>query len=159
MKYIKLIIIAVIIIAVDQMTKRIIINNFSLFESVSVIDGFFNLIYLQNPGGAFSFFAEKSVLLRNIIFKILPMIVIFLLFVFYKTVPSSYKFLNFGLSLIISGAIGNLIDRFVFGFVIDFLDFYIKNIHWPAFNVADSAISIGIVMVLISSFTKKSSFA
>ena len=156
MKYIKLILIAAIVITEDQIKKKIIIDNFSLFESVSVIDGFFNITYLQNPGGAFSFFAEKSVLLRNIIFKILPIIVIFLLFIFYKTIPTSYKFLIFGLSLIISGAVANLIDRFIFGFVIDFLDFYVKNIHWPAFNIADSAISIGIAIVLIDTlFGKK----
>ncbi len=159
MKYIKLIIIAALIITADQITKQMIINNFFVFESVPVIDGFFNLTYLQNPGGAFSFFAEKSVLLRSVIFKILPIIVICFLFLFYKTVPASSKLLTFGLSFIISGAIANLIDRFVFGFVIDFLDFYVNNIHWPAFNIADSAISVGIVMVLIGSFTKKSSFA
>ncbi|MBW1617032.1 MAG: signal peptidase II [Deltaproteobacteria bacterium] len=158
MKYIKLIIIAALIITADQITKQMIINNFFVFESVPVIDGLFNITYLQNLGGAFSFFADKSILLRSVIFKILPIIVIFFLFLFYKTVPSSSKFLTFGLSFIISGAIANLIDRFVFGFVIDFLDFYVNNIHWPAFNIADSAITVGIVMVLIGSFTDKSAF-
>ena len=155
MKYIKLIIIAVIIISTDQITKQIIKNSISLFETIPIIDGFFNLTYLKNPGGAFSFFANQSPLLRNVMFKMLPIIAIFLLFTFYKTVSAGYKLLTYGLALVISGAASNLIDRFIFGFVIDFLDFYVKNIHWPAFNVADSAICVGIALILIDALFGK----
>ena len=148
-KYIKLFITAGIVILSDQITKSIVLNNIPLFSSLTVIDGFFNLTHLQNPGGAFSLFANQSFLLRKFFFIALPLILLVFLFYFYRSISDTQKYLAFGISLIIGGALGNLIDRFRFGKVTDFLDFYIKDIHWPSFNLADSSIFVGITIFML----------
>jgi signal peptidase II len=145
-KYIKLLIIAGLIIAADQLTKALIVNYLPLHSSISVIPGFFNLTHINNPGGAFGFLANQSSVLRDIIFLFISSLAVCLVFWFYKKTPPSHPFLASGFALIFGGAIGNLIDRIRFGKVVDFLDFFIGNLHWPAFNIADSSISIGIVI-------------
>jgi len=142
-KYIKLLYIAGLVIIADQITKTLILNGMPLYHSINIIPGFFNLTHIHNPGGAFGFFANQSPLFRQILFVFVSSLAVFLIFIFYNNTPRSQPFLATGLAMVIGGAIGNLVDRIRFGKVVDFLDFYIANTHWPAFNVADSAISIG----------------
>ncbi len=154
-KYIKLAIIAGLIIAADQITKTLIYNFLPLHQSISVIPGFFNITHIHNPGGAFGFMSDQSPQLRNIVFLFISSLAVGLIFWFYKKTPQSHPVLAFGFALIFGGAIGNLIDRIRFGWVVDFLDFFIGNLHWPAFNVADSAISIGIFIFVLHLLFKK----
>lgn len=154
-KYLKLVIIAGLVIVIDQITKLIVSRNMELFYSIPVIPGFFSITFIHNTGGAFGFMADMSPVFRIILFNFMPLFAIFFIFYFYKKTPETYSMLRTGFSLILGGAIGNMIDRFRFGKVVDFLDFYIGNIHWPAFNAADSAISIGIGIFIFHIIFKK----
>jgi signal peptidase II len=118
-----------------------------LYQSIPVVEGFFNLTHIQNPGGAFGFLSDQSPFIRKTFFLVISSVVAVLIFFFYRNTPASHRFLSAAFALIFGGAIGNLIDRFRFGKVIDFLDFYVAQYHWPAFNVADSAITVGIVIL------------
>ena len=146
-KYVKLVLIAGVVIILDQITKAIILNTMPLHDSIPVIDGFFNITHIHNRGGAFGIFAGASSGVRTILFLVISTFAAFFVLYFYSTLPKSHKFLAFGFALIFGGAVGNLIDRIRFGEVVDFLDFYIGNSHYPAFNVADSAITIGITIL------------
>jgi len=115
-----------------------------LNHQIPVLDGFFNLTYIQNPGGAFGFMAGLDAAWRKIIFLVVSSAAVGLVLYFYAKTPQAYSWLAAAFALIFGGAIGNLIDRFRFGTVIDFLDFYIGQWHWPAFNLADSAITVGV---------------
>jgi signal peptidase II len=154
-KYIKLAVVAGLTIAADQVTKAFILQYLPLHRSISVIPGFFNLTHIKNPGGAFGFLANQSSQLRSIIFLFISTLAVCLVFWFYKKTPHSHPLLASGFALIFGGAIGNLIDRIRFGEVVDFLDIFIGNLHWPAFNVADSAISIGIAIFALHLLLKK----
>ena len=154
-KYLRLAVIAGLVVILDQITKAAILNTISLYQSISVIPGFFSLTHIQNPGGAFGFLSHHSSSLRNIVFLLISSMAIGLIFFFYKNTPKTHPFLATGLSLIFGGAIGNLVDRIRFGKVVDFLDFYIGSYHWPAFNVADSAISVGVCIFFFHLLFKK----
>lgn len=143
-KYSRLIFIAALVMIFDQITKTIVLNSIPLYQSIAVIPGFFKLTHIQNPGGAFGFLAGQSSGIRHIVFIVLSSLAICLIFYFYRRTPRSHPLLAGGFALILGGAVGNLIDRIRFEKVIDFLDFYIGVHHWPAFNLADSAISVGI---------------
>jgi signal peptidase II len=140
---------------VDQLTKTIVSTSFDLFESKVVIPGFFNLTYIKNRGAIFGFFSTNQsfwvyALLTMASLAALGLVVYY----FYKT-PSSERFLKISLSLIMAGALGNLTDRLLRGSVVDFLDFYVKRWHWPFFNVADSCITVGAILLLYIFFFKK----
>ena len=154
-KYLKLTIIAGAVIILDQITKAVILYSLPLHHSISVIPGFFSITHIQNPGGAFGFMANQSSALRSIIFLFFSSLAICLIFYFYKKTPEKYSLLAMGLALIFGGAIGNLIDRIRFWKVVDFLDFYVGDLHWPAFNIADSAISIGMAIFVYHFVFKK----
>ncbi|WP_413909358.1 signal peptidase II [Desulfobacula sp.] len=136
------------VIFVDQITKYIIKINLSLYDNIIVIEKFFNITHILNPGGAFGFLASQSPEIRKFIFLFMSSIVALFVLWFYKKCEENFVFLSYGLALIFGGAVGNLIDRFKYGKVVDFLDFYIGSLHWPAFNVADSAISIGMGILI-----------
>ena len=154
-KYIKLAVVAGLIIAADQFTKALVLQYLPLHHSISVIPGFFNLTHINNPGGAFGFLADQSSQLRNFLFLFVSSLAVCLVFWFYKKTPQSHPLLASAFAMIFGGAIGNLIDRIRFGMVVDFLDFFIGNLHYPAFNIADSAISIGIVIFALHLLLKK----
>ena len=132
---------ATTVIVLDQITKAAIVAKFFIHESYTIINGFFNLVYVMNPGAAFGFLANASATFRYFFFIGITVAVI-LLIIYYimKSKPQNMLYGDI-LTLIFAGAVGNLIDRIRFGAVVDFLDFYIGTWHWPAFNVADSAIS------------------
>ena len=134
----------------DQVTKQLVVSNFELFQSVNVLP-FFNLTYVQNPGAAFSFLADQDGWQRWF-FTVIAAVASIVFGVWLAKTPKNQVLLNIAVALMLSGALGNLIDRVLFGYVIDFLDFYIGNKHWPAFNVADSMIFIGAALMIIDSF-------
>ncbi|MFA4915851.1 MAG: signal peptidase II [Syntrophales bacterium] len=146
-KYLFFFVTTVPIILLDQITKAYISSTMPLHESFVVIEGFFNITYIRNPGAAFGFLRCASPAFRHIFF--LSAGTIALLLILYYIRKSRELPLTFALSLILSGAVGNLIDRVRFGDVVDFLDVYIGTYHWPAFNVADSAISIGATILIL----------
>ncbi|KUG22870.1 lipoprotein signal peptidase [hydrocarbon metagenome] len=139
---------AAVIVALDQITKAAIVEKFSLHESHSVIDGLFNIVYVMNPGAAFGFLADASELFRRIFFTGITVTVILLIIYYIVKSKLQNTLYLISLTLIFSGAVGNLIDRIRYGAVVDFLDVYIGTAHWPAFNVADSSISIGAVLMI-----------
>jgi signal peptidase II len=143
------------VILTDQVTKQLIMATLSLHESVVVIDNFFNITHVLNPGGAFGFLADQPQAVRKIVFLVLSSMVAVFICWFYSRVARTHIFLSYGLALIFGGAAGNLIDRFRYGHVVDFLDVYIGAVHWPAFNVADSAISIGMAILIYHVVCKK----
>ena len=136
------------VVFADQITKYIIKINLALYDNIIVIEKFFNITHILNPGGAFGFFASQPLEVRKFIFLFMSSVVAIFVLWFYKRCAADFIFLSYGLALIFGGAIGNLIDRFRYGKVVDFLDFYIGSAHWPAFNVADSAISIGMCILI-----------
>jgi signal peptidase II len=147
-KYFRLLIVAGLVLVIDQISKMIIFEILPLYGTVSVIPGFFNITHVHNPGGAFGFLAGHSKAWRHFVFLFISGLAIVLVIYYYHKTPNSYILLSLGFALILGGAIGNMIDRVRLGIVIDFLDVYIGNSHWPAFNVADSAISIGIIIFI-----------
>ncbi len=148
-KYFWLAVIAGGIVIADQVTKHIILQEVGLHASIPVIPGFFHITHIQNPGGAFGFLANQSAMVRGILFLFVSTLAVGLVLWFYHKTPPTHRWLAAGFALIVGGAIGNLIDRVRFGKVVDFLDFFIRGWHWPAFNVADSAITIGITIFII----------
>ncbi len=154
-KYKKLAVISGLIVIFDQTTKAVILFTLPLYNSITVIPGFFSITHIRNKGGAFGFLANQSSDLRAIFFLFASSLAICLIFYFYKNTPKTHSLLATGFALIFGGAIGNMIDRIRFGEVVDFLDLYIGNLHWPAFNVADSAISIGIIIFAFHICSKK----
>jgi signal peptidase II len=154
-KYIRLIVVAGLVVVADQISKALIIKYLPLHESIPVIAGIFDITHILNPGGAFGLMANMSVIVRTVIFLFVSSLAVGLIFYFYIKTPSGYFLLATGFALIFGGAIGNLIDRVRLGMVVDFLDFYLGKYHWPAFNIADSAITVGIFIFLYHLLFKK----
>jgi len=148
-KTIKLLLIAGVIVLLDQFTKALVLRYLPLYHSIAVIPGFFDLTHVQNPGGAFGFLSASDPRLRRVVFLFISFLAVVLILWFYFKTPSTHPYLAAAFGMIIGGAAGNLVDRVRFGKVTDFFDFYVGNLHWPAFNIADSAITIGIGIFLL----------
>lgn len=138
-----------VLVALDQLTKLYIHTHFQLGESSQVLPPIFSLTYVRNFGAAFGFLAESHPTFREIFFLSIPPIAMIIIINILRGISESEKWQIFALSSIFGGAIGNYIDRLRFGYVIDFLDFHIKEYAWPAFNVADSAIVVGVSILLL----------
>jgi signal peptidase II len=139
----------IVVLVADQMTKALIVDAMRLYESWEIIPGFFNLVYVTNSGAAFSFLADINSPWRHYFFLCIGAVALVGLSVAYWKLRKENGLYSWALALIAGGAAGNLIDRVRFGSVIDFLDFYLGSYHWPAFNVADSAICIGVALFLL----------
>ncbi len=139
---------AAVIIALDQITKSAVMARFSLHETLTVIPGLFNLVYIMNPGAAFGFLADASPTFRYVFFIGVTILAAGLIVYYLVKSNPRNRLLAGSLTLIFGGAVGNLIDRIRFGAVVDFLDVYLGASHWPAFNVADSAITVGAVLMI-----------
>lgn len=137
-----------VLVALDQLTKIYIHTHFQLGESLQIFPPIFNFTYVRNYGAAFGFLSESHPGFREIFFLSIPPIAMIIIINILRGVPESEKWQVFALSSIFGGAIGNYIDRLRFGYVIDFLDFHIKEYSWPAFNIADSAIVVGVCILL-----------
>lgn len=142
-----------LIIIVDQITKYVASSMLLMHEPVAVLP-FFNFTLMHNTGAAFSFLADQEGWQRWF-FAALALVVSIVLAVWLYRLKTHEKSLALALSLVLGGAIGNLIDRVYYGYVIDFIDVYYNTSHWPAFNIADSAISVGAVMLVIDTFRNK----
>lgn len=145
--------IATIVLLLDQLTKITILKLFHYGESVPVT-GFFNLVLVYNKGAAFSFLAASGGWQRYLFTAIDIGAAVFIIHLLRKH-PGQRMFC-WALALILGGAIGNVIDRVVYGHVIDFLDVYVGNWHWPAFNLADSAICVGAVLFVVDELRRVS---
>ena len=144
------------LVALDQLTKLVIIDNFRLGESKEVLKNIFNITRVHNPGAAFGFLAGLPEQYREPFFLIVPVITLLIILAIFSKLLESQLLSIYSLSLIVAGAIGNLIDRIRLGYVVDFLDFHWQyKAHFPAFNVADSAISAGVFILLLSIFLEK----
>jgi signal peptidase II len=133
----------------DQATKAFIHSTMSLYSSRVMIDGFLSITYVRNPGAAFGFLAQAPPFFRSVFFVLVTLLAIGMILYYLITSRADQPGLVLALSLIFSGALGNLIDRLRFGEVIDFIDVYFRSHHWPAFNVADSAISVGAMIMIL----------
>jgi signal peptidase II len=140
------------VIVFDQLSKWWINSNFFLYESREVIPGFFNITFVTNTGAAFGLLAGWETVWRQVFFVGVSLFALVALFFAYRHFRNEGRLAVYGLALVAGGAVGNLIDRLRFGWVIDFLDFYLGSYHWPAFNVADAGITIGVGFLLLSSF-------
>jgi len=138
----------VAIVVLDQLTKIIVDQSMPLHQSTPIIDGLFNLTYVRNTGAAFGIFAGSAEIFRRPFLILVSILASVFIIVMMKRLAEKETGLVIGLSFILGGAIGNLIDRVIYGEVIDFLDFYWRNYHWPAFNIADSFITIGVGIML-----------
>lgn len=152
-KYLILLLLAPVVLIIDQLTKFYIDRTMKLYQSIPVVDGLFSITYLRNKGAAFSFLSNAS---WRIPFFILAtfIAIVAIIIAFYK-LRDDQRFAAFSLTLILSGALGNLIDRIRLGEVIDFLDVYWRSHHWPAFNVADSAICVGVALLALDMFLEE----
>jgi len=140
-KWIYLITVPSVIILLDFFTKRLIVSNFRLTDSFSLLP-FLKIVYVENTGAAFGIFKY----LGNNVFIFFSIAAIIVILIYKSKIPIGLEF--FSLSLILGGAIGNLIDRLTKGKVIDFIDFFVGKWHWPAFNIADSALTVGMVLFI-----------
>lgn len=137
------------VIVLDIWTKHLVLQRIDLHEAIPVIPNFFQLVHVRNTGAAFGIGANAASKLVPLLLNV-GAIAVFLVVVMYALRSAvTDRLLQTGLHLILGGAIGNLLDRFRFGYVVDFLDVYIGRHHWPAFNVADSAICIGIGLLFL----------
>ena len=150
--YLFLFIISSALIVIDQYTKFMVTLHIPLNYSIRVVEGFFNLTHIRNSGVAFGIFSgQQSELKPYLLIFVSVVAIVAILAIFHQTAKEK-RFVRTGLILIFSGAIGNLIDRVIHKEVIDFVDFFIKNHHWPAFNVADSCITIGVLFMAVDMF-------
>jgi len=138
------------VVVLDQATKAWITHSFALYESVAVIPGFFNLTYLTNKGAAFGFLAGQNGAWRHLLFLVLGAVALVVIVIAWYRLRFAHRLYAISLPMIAGGALGNLIDRVRLGSVVDFLDVFVGSHHWPAFNVADSAICVGVGLFLLA---------
>jgi len=142
-----------LVVVVDQLTKLWVAAAMRLYESIEILP-FFQLTYVRNQGAAFSFLSNAGGWQRWF-FMALSITASIAICFWLARIPRNRKWEAAALALIVGGAVGNLIDRVAYGYVIDFLDVYYQTWHWPAFNVADSAITVGVCMLLIDGLRKQ----
>ena len=151
-KYIILIGFSALIIALDQLVKMYVHLHFHLGESVPVLEGYFNITYVRNPGAAFGFLGQSHPTFREYFFLLMPPVALLIILAILRGVNDRDYWQIFALSSVFGGAVGNYIDRLQFRYVIDYLDFHWREMYtWPAFNIADMAIvcGVGVLMVLM----------
>ena len=141
---------SLLVLIVDQVSKVTVASSMHLYESIALVPSF-QLTYVHNPGAAFSFLSDAGGWQRWF-FIALSSVVSVLISIWLVRLPTGLRWQAAGLALVLGGAVGNLVDRVLYGYVIDFLDIYYRSWHWPAFNVADAAITIGAVILLVDSF-------
>jgi signal peptidase II len=148
-KWARLLRVSLPVLVLDQIAKAWILSAVPLHSGISVIPGFFNIMHVRNTGGAFSMFAQAPTAVRLLLFVGMTLAAVGVLLYMYWTTPAREKWFLSALALVLGGAAGNLADRLRFGNVVDFLDFYIGSLHWPAFNVADSAVTVGVCVLAV----------
>lgn len=136
-------------VLMDRWTKLLIQRRFDLNESISVVDGFFNITYVRNTGVAFGIFSSISSPAKSVLLSVFTACAAVVVVTYSVRSPVRNRLLQIALSLILGGALGNLYDRLAYGYVVDFLEFYAGSYHWPSFNVADTAISTGVALLAL----------
>ncbi len=131
----------------DRLTKRMVVDIIGLDQTMPVVGSFFNLTHVHNTGAAFGIFARAGDHARAPFFILTTVAALVLLGYFVARTDKTEKLVLTGLALIIGGACGNLTDRVLYGYVIDFIDWHVGTLHWPAFNIADSGITVGIIIL------------
>ena len=137
------------IVALDQATKLLVDRWMDLHESHQVIDGFLRLTYVRNRGAAFGILSDADLPFQAALFSLLSLAALGAIALYAWRLPAESRLPKAALALIMGGAVGNLIDRMRLGYVIDFVDAHLGTYHWPAFNVADSAITVGVVLLIL----------
>lgn len=145
-----------IVIILDQATKFLVEQKMALWQSIEIIPNFFHLTHVRNTGAAFGFLAGIRSPGRTLFFVFFSLLAIGGIIYLLRGLRPDQRSMIFSLSLILGGAIGNLLDRLRLGEVIDFLDLHWYDWHWPAFNIADSAISVGVFLLFLQMLQKKS---
>jgi len=139
------------IVCADQVTKALVQQSMALHETRPLLEGFLSLTHVRNRGAAFGLLSDADLPFQAALFSIVSIAALVAIAVYAFRLPPKSTLPRAGLALILAGAIGNLIDRALLGYVIDFVDVYWRSHHWPAFNLADSAISVGVALLLLDS--------
>ncbi len=139
-------------LAFDQLSKYLVARNLNLYQVVEVIPGFFNLTRVHNRGAIFGFLGNSGSPLALIFLNAGALMAFSVVTYYFLKTPPEMVLTKISFALIISGALGNIVDRIFRGYVIDFLDFYAGNFHWPFFNLADSCITVGAILMIINVF-------
>jgi signal peptidase II len=155
-KYIILVSCSALVVLLDQLTKLMVVAKFRLGESLQIIPSYFNLTYIRNTGAAFGILAHSDPAFRVPFFIVVPLVALLAIAYVFKKIPEKDVKLSLALSLIVGGAIGNLIDRVALGYVVDFLLFHWQyRYYFPAFNIADSAICVGVGVLMLDLLTQQ----
>ncbi len=141
--------ISAMIVVADQLTKALIRSKLALHDSVNVVPGFLDITHVRNTGAAFGMLNDMHFQYKAVVMVLIAVVALVAVGAYAMTLPREQRIARFGLALILGGAVGNLIDRALAGYVVDFVDVYWRGIHFWAFNVADSAISAGVVLMLL----------
>jgi len=137
------------IAALDQVAKALVDRYLELHESRTIVEGLARLTHVQNRGAAFGILSDADLPYQSVLFSVVSVIALGAIAVYAWKLPDASRLPQTALALIMGGAVGNLIDRMRLGYVIDYVDVYWGRHHWPAFNVADSAISIGVALLVL----------
>ncbi len=148
----RFLVVSALVLALDQWTKLWIEATLDLHERLPVVPGFFDLVHVQNTGIAFGLFPAGRELAGTLVLIGLGLAALAIVAFYFRMTSDDEPLLLLSLSLVLGGAVGNLVDRILLRAVTDFLDVYVGTHHWPAFNVADSGVTVGIVLMLAHSF-------
>lgn len=148
-------VIAFTISVLDQISKFYVQQTLHLGQIIPVIPSFFNLTYVLNPGAAFGFLARAPASIRTPFFTAISILAVLFILYYRSRHRQMHLLPSVSLACILGGALGNLIDRLRLGMVVDFLDVYYGAYHWPAFNLADSAITVGVALMVLEMFTER----
>ncbi len=143
------IVVAIAVFVLDQATKQLVIATLDFHDSVSIVDGLLNIVHARNPGAAFSMLAGAPSWFRGPFFVTITVTAVVIVVSVIRRLPAEDRLLRLALGGVLGGALGNLCDRLRYGEVIDFIDVHWRAHHWPAFNVADSSISVAVVAVVL----------
>jgi len=144
-----------LVVVLDQLTKLWVASSFLTHESLPVVPGLFSLTFVTNTGAAFGILAGAQSMWRQFFFVGVALVALAVLYMAYREYREQGQIYMVAIGLVAGGALGNLVDRLRLGHVIDFLDFYLRQSHWPAFNIADSAITIGVGLFLLAGFREQ----
>lgn len=148
--------IAVVVVGLDQMTKLLVARELVLGQSVPVVSNLFHLTLVHNTGMAFGLLAGADLPFKSILVNLLRVLALGAVLYYALSSGPAERITRFGLALILGGALGNIVDGIRLGYVVDFLDVFYRDAHWPAFNLADSAICVGVGLLILESLRHQS---
>ncbi|MEW5735224.1 MAG: signal peptidase II [Thermodesulfobacteriota bacterium] len=154
-KLVRLLLISGGVAVADQVVKLLVNAGVEMGRRIPVVAGFFDLTHWHNQGGAFGLLASQGPAVRGFFFFFLSFLAVVLLAYLYRKTPAASRWFSVALCLTLGGAVGNLIDRVRLGYVDDFLLFYVNGYYWPAFNVADAAVTVGAFMLVAAFVTRR----